>query len=323
MTVKAKSIFFAPLEGITDETYRLCIEHLYPEWDGLFTDFLRIPSTSSYSHKKVLTHFGDKAYKMKGHLEKTTYQILCSKRSLIGPTLKHIIDLGFQSLDLNLGCPSDTVNKNLGGAYLLSDLKALDLILKTIRSSFQGHFSVKMRTGYLDTILFTDLLKCIEDNGVEAITLHARTKQQLYKGVADWSYIEKAVNSVNIPVIGNGDIWRPSDIEKMFNQTGCHGVMLGRGAMKTPWMASLYKSYSIEDLDDEFLLHKRKEFIPDYYYYLQKSYENRGLNQDLILKRFKALGRFLFDDFDNGFDLKSSFLRSKTLSEFNERLNFA
>lgn len=310
-------LYFAPLEGITDESYRLVIQKLYPSWDRLFTDFLRIPSIGHYNIKKVKDHFGQSAYKSKELISKTTYQILVSQRSNLKETLDNIIELGFNHLDLNLGCPSDTVNKNLGGAYLLSEPQALKKIVKEIRSHFKGHFSVKMRIGYLDDTTFIENLNMFEDEGVEMITLHARTKSQLYKGRADWNYIKRAVETTKLPVIGNGDLWNPKDILDMFNQTGCYGVMLGRGAMKTPWMPELLKEN--KDWDQEELNQYRKNQIPDYFYYLEKEYQKHSDDMG-ILKRFKALSRYLFDDFENGNELKSKFLRTKTLSEFHSQL---
>ena len=92
-----------------------------------------------------------------------------------------------------------------------------------------------------DDKTFIDCIKLFEDEGVEAITIHGRTRDQLYKGLANWSYIEQAVKTTSLPIIGNGDLWTTSDIKNIFEQTGCHSVMLGRGALKTPWMSKILK----------------------------------------------------------------------------------
>jgi tRNA-dihydrouridine synthase len=225
-------------------------------------------------------------------------------------------------LDLNLGCPSKKVNSHLGGAYLLSDHKALKSVLQTIRNNFTGHFTVKMRIGYRDDIHFVDTLKLIEDEGVEAITLHARTRDQLYKGVADWNYISKAVSEVKIPLIGNGDIWVVDDIEKIFQDTKCHSVMFGRSALKTPWLAKIYKEYLDEDghIDETFLLFERKKYLDQYFDALLLEYREVGWADNLILKRFKSFSRNLFDDYENFETIRGNFLRSESLAEFLNRL---
>ena len=236
---------------------------------------------------------------------------------------KEIInDNKFDHLDLNLGCPSKKVNAHKGGAYLLADLKELTPIIKTIRNSFDGVFTVKIRIGYRNDELFFDLLKMFQDEGVEAITLHARTRDQLYKGIADWSYIQKAVDFCDIPVIGNGDIWSVEDIIRIYEECDPYAIMLGRGALKTPWLATTYQEHrnNPDFLSDEFLLQERKRGLDMYFYELEKEYRKEEVQEINILKRFKSFSRYLFDDFPQGEAVRGNFLRSNSLDEFKRWL---
>ena len=310
--IKEKSLLFAPLEGVTDENYRLAVMEAFPEWDRFSTDFLRVPTVGHYNEKFIIHHFGPSVYQDQTLKDKTTFQILTTEKAQTEHTLKSINNLGFKHVDLNLGCPSRKVNSHFGGAYLLSDLTALKNVLGLIRKSFPHLFTVKMRLGDHDTSTFIDSLKLMEDEGVQAITIHARTRNQLYKGAADWEFIKTAVKTVKVPIIGNGDIWSVGDIKNIFERTGCHSVMLGRGAMKTPWLAKTYKEGNeLETLSE------RKKYLILYFNSLLKKYQ---LEDAMILKRFKSFCRNIFEDFPEGDILRSKFLRAKTLPEFFNHL---
>ncbi len=316
------SLIFAPMEGITDGPYRMAIEEAFPEWNYLSTDFLRIPSQGIYSDKKIMEHFGVLDKEMSKVLKKTSFQILTTIKSSTAEHVQKIARLGFEHIDLNVGCPSKKVNGHLGGAYLLSDLPVLRHIIREIRGNFDGVFTAKIRIGYRDDQDFIDILKLLEDEGVDAITLHARTRDQLYQGRADWSYIRKAVEAVKCPVIGNGDCWSLEDISNMFEETGCHAIMMGRGALKTPWMATLYEEYKdqMHNLNEE-LIHKQRKSYMDYYFHLlERNYMKKGLDSEQILKRFKSFSRYLFDDYEDADDVRGRFLRSRTLTEFQRHL---
>ncbi|MFA6236953.1 MAG: tRNA-dihydrouridine synthase family protein [Bacteriovorax sp.] len=319
---KKKSLLFAPMEGVTDEPYRIAMLKTFPEWDQFFTDFLRVPTVGKITEKMVLEHYGPQIHANEQWRKKNSFQILTTPRAQTRLVVDILESMKMHHLDLNLGCPSKKVNSHSGGAYLLSDHKALKMVLQTIRQNFTGHFTVKMRIGYRDDRNFADTLKLIEDEGVEAITLHARTRDQLYKGVADWNYIAQAVNEVKIPLIGNGDIWIVEDIENIFQKTKCHSVMFGRSALKTPWLAKLYKEY-IEDgshIDETFLLYQRKNYLDQYFDALLLEYRELNLPDNLILKRFKSFSRNLFDDYDNFETIRGNFLRSVSLEEFQSHL---
>ena len=306
------------MEGITDEAYRIALLKTFPEWNQLFTDFLRVPSVGRINERTLIEHYGQRIYANPEWRKKNPYQILTSPRAQTQQVVEILDSLKFQHLDLNLGCPSPTVNSHFGGAYLLSHHAALKEILQTIRSNFKGTFTVKMRIGYRDDTNFFDSLKLIEDAGVEAITLHARTRDQLYKGVADWKYISKAVEAVNIPVIGNGDIWTAEDIDKIFETTNCHSVMLGRSALKTPWLANIY--HNSGNTDETFLLFERKKYLEVYFEALLKEYREISWTDLHILKRFKSYSRNLFDDYADGEVIRGRFLRSESLGEFLDHL---
>lgn len=317
-----KSLLFAPMEGITDEPYRIAMLKTFPEWDQFFTDFLRVPTVGKINEKMIMEHYGPRIHANSSWRKKNSFQILTTPRAQTQLVTEILESMKMHHLDLNLGCPSKKVNSHLGGAYLLSDHKALRTVLQTIRKNFTGRFTVKMRIGYRDDIHFLDTLKLIEDEGVEAITLHARTRDQLYKGVADWNYISKAVSEVKIPLIGNGDIWVVEDIEKIFQETKCHSVMFGRSALKTPWLAKIYKEYLDEDghIDETFLLFERKKYLDQYFDALLLEYREVGWADNLILKRFKSFSRNLFDDYENFETIRGNFLRSESLAEFLNRL---
>ncbi len=320
---KERSLLFAPMEGVTDEPYRIAIERAFPEWDYLCTDFLRVPTVGSFSTQKIIGHYGEKVLNTPELRKKTGFQILTSYRAQTKEMVSRLNSIEeIEHLDLNLGCPSKKVNAHKGGAYLLSEMDELREIIKIIRENFKRTFTVKIRIGYKNTDRFLDSLKLFEDEGVEAITIHGRTRDQLYRGLANWDYIKQAVKSVNIPIIGNGDVWTVHDIDRMFDYCECDSIMLGRGALKTPWLASLYyqNKDSLDDLDDYTLLEARKTFIQNYFDELEREYKKEENQNIRILNRFKSFSRYLFDDFENPEQLRSSFLRANSLDHFKDLL---
>jgi tRNA-dihydrouridine synthase len=310
------------MEGITEEPYRIALMKTFPEWDLFFTDFLRVPTVGKITESSILNHYGKRIYHNPDWKRKNSYQILTSPKAQTELVVEIIEDLKFNHLDLNLGCPSNTVNSHFGGAYLLSKPTELKTIVTNIRKKFTGCFTVKMRIGYKDDLLFLDNLKLMEDLGVEAITLHARTKEQLYKGIANWDYVKKAVETVKIPIIGNGDIWNVDDIDKIFQETNCHSIMCGRSALKTPWLASLYRDFKDGSLnnDETFLLFERSKYLEIYFEALLLEFREIGWSDAAILKRFKSFSRNLFDDYENFETIRGNFLRSESLAEFLNRL---
>ena len=164
---------------------------------------------------------------------------------LIGEDLPHIARIikdalkhpEIKYLDLNLGCPAPKVyRKNVGGA-LLKDRKKIGEILRLMRAEWPHVLSTKMRTGFADASQFDDLVKCVCDCGVDFITLHARTVKQLYRPSADHSYTKRAVVLAgDIPVVANGDITSAFVAKKNLEDTNCAGLMMGRSAMRNPWI---------------------------------------------------------------------------------------
>ncbi len=241
---------------------------------------------------------------------KTIYQILTSPGAYTKETVQSISQLDMHWLDLNLGCPSKTVCKNKGGSFLLSELSELQKILQEIRKNFSGIFTCKIRVGYRDDSNFINILKLLEDEGVDAIKIHARTRDELYKGVAKWDYIKQAVKAVNTPIIGNGDIWTTEDIEKYFDYTNCHSIMLARSALKTPWLAKLYN----ENIEDN-PLYRIEQMTRYYKRFYEETQKQLNLVESSRIKRLKSVSRYLFDDLPEGQIYKREFLLSKSFDE--------
>lgn len=144
-------------------------------------------------------------------------------------------------IDINMGCPAPKVTKIDAGARWLLDPNKIHEMVSAVVASVSKPVTVKMRIGWdSEHIYVVDNVKAVEQAGGKAVSIHGRTREQQYTGHADWSYIKQAKEAVSIPIIGNGDVATPEDARRMLEETGCDGVMIGRGALGNPWM--LYRT---------------------------------------------------------------------------------
>src|SRR5438132_10193253 len=162
-------------------------------------------------------------------------------------------EIGADILDVNCGCPAPKVVKHGGGSGLLKDHERLETILKEIKKAITIPLTIKIRAGYSDsTINAIETAKLAEACGVEHIALHGRTKEQGYRGLANWDLVREIKKTVSVPVSGSGDVTTIQQALDRFRETACDGVLIGRGAMANPWIFR-----QIEDA-----LHGREPFQP-------------------------------------------------------------
>lgn len=172
-------------------------------------------------------------------------QLFGSDAAVVADAARVVEDLGFDLVDLNLGCPAKRVVKCNGGSGLLRDLPQIQRIFEAVRAALKIPFTVKFRMGWSDSeIVCVELAKLAENCGLNGVALHARTREQGYSGNARWEYIAAIKDAVSIPVMGNGDIRTPEDAVTMVAQTGCDAVMIGRTAPSNPWIFRQIAEYT-------------------------------------------------------------------------------
>jgi tRNA-dihydrouridine synthase len=174
-------------------------------------------------------------------------QLFGSDPNVMAEAARMVEGLGFDLVDLNLGCPAKKVVKCNGGSGLLRDLPAIGKIFEAVRAAVKIPFTVKFRAGWSDEeIVCVELARMAESCGLAAVALHARTREMGYSGQARWEWIAAIKDAVKIPVIGNGDIRSPEDACAMVTQTGCDAVMIGRTAPSNPWIFRQIEQYCAE-----------------------------------------------------------------------------
>ena len=227
------------MAGVTDTVFRRFIHNL-GGCGLIMTEFTSADGILRQKDKKAqryLTFYEDE--------HPISAQLFGSDPTVIADAARIVEDLGFDLVDLNLGCPAKKVVKCNGGSGLLRDLPAIGKIFEAVRAAVKIPFTVKFRAGWNDQeIVCIELAKMAEGCGLCAVALHARTREQGYSGQARWEWIAAVRNAVKIPVIGNGDIRTPEDAAAMVAETGCDAVMIGRTAASNPWIFRQIAQYT-------------------------------------------------------------------------------
>jgi len=275
----------APMAGVTDTVFRRFIRHaslftsrsgaessndISAEAEGvdaevtnahsgcglLMTEFTSADGLSRMresKRKRYLTFYDDE--------HPIGAQLFGSNAETLAEAARIVQDTGFDLVDLNLGCPAKRVVGCNGGSGLLRDLPKIGEIFKAVRGAVTIPFTVKFRMGWNDDqIVCVELARMAEAEGLQAVSLHARTREQGYSGQARWEWIAAVKAAVGIPVIGNGDVRTPEDAAAMVAQTGCDAVMIGRAAPANPWIFrqiaqyTATGSYERPTVDDRFRL---------------------------------------------------------------------
>src|SRR5256884_1318951 len=228
----------APMAGVTDTVFRRFIRNL-GGCGLIMTDFTSadgVLHAKDEKAKRYLHFYQDE--------NPISAQLFGSDPLVIADAARMVEDLGFDLVDLNLGCPAKKVVKCNGGSGLLRDLPRIRRIFDAVRAAVTIPFTVKFRVGWNDEeIVCVELARMAEDCGLCAVALHARTREQGYSGNARWEWIAAVKQAVKIPVIGNGDIRSPEDACAMVSQTGCDAVMIGRTAPSNPWIFRQIEQY--------------------------------------------------------------------------------
>jgi len=226
----ASPLVLAPMAGITDRIFRSLLRRI----GGVGLVSMEFISSEGLWRGNERTR---RLMEFDPQERPLAIQIYGSRPEPMAEAARRVEELGADVCDINMGCPANKVLKGCAGAALLGDLELAAAIIRAVRRAITIPLTVKFRAGLRESDLaYLELGRICQDLGAAAVALHPRTAAQSFSGHADWSRITRLKEALAIPVVGNGDIHTVDDALAMFRETGCDGVMIGRGSLKNPWI---------------------------------------------------------------------------------------
>ncbi|MCF8199296.1 MAG: tRNA-dihydrouridine synthase [Sulfuritalea sp.] len=244
-------IILAPMEGLADDVLRAVLTSA-GGYDWCVTEFVRVTNTvlphSCYTRFSPELKNGSRT----ACGTPVRIQLLGSEPTMLGRNAAHLAQLKPAGIDLNFGCPTPLVNRHRGGAALLDEPELLHSIASAVRRAVPPEIPVtaKMRLGIEDTHRALDCALALEAGGADELVVHARTKADGYRPLVRWGDVARIRQVVKLPLIANGEVWTVTDYRNICAATGCNDVMLGRGAVADPLLASRIRRGDVEHASD-------------------------------------------------------------------------
>ena len=305
--LKEKPLLLAPMAGVTDYPFRSFMKGMEC---GIVTTEL-VSATALVRQDNRTTQ---KYAQISSDQSPVGIQIFGENVNDLSEAAHIVEKMGADFLDLNLGCPVPKIVKKGAGSAILKDLSLLSRILKSIKSKIKIPLTIKIRTGWDDSSRNAlEVIRIAYNEGCSWVTIHGRTRSQGYSGQSDWPYIAEVKSQSPLPIIGNGDLVHPQQIKDLFVSTKCDGMMIGRGALKNPWI--FHETYDCINNQKNKYDKNIKKVLEDLFYQLDRFH-----NERMALVQFKKFSTWFSSGYSNSALFRKTIFQ---LKEKQEVLNYA
>lgn len=304
------NVILAPCSGVTDMPFR----HVVKQQGAALVVSEMIASQAMIRETRRTLKMVEKS-----EIEKPmAVQLAGCEPAVMAEAARLNEDLGADIIDINMGCPMKKVVNGYAGSALMRDLKHAQQIIEATVKAVKLPVTLKMRTGWNDeTRNAPELARIAEESGVQMITVHGRTRCQLYNGKSDWSFISRVKEAVTIPVIANGDILTPADAKECLSLSKADGVMVGRGSYGKPWILRQIQRFLKEGyLESDPDLPQQKQILLDHFERIIDHHQDIGLR--LAGKHMAWYSRGL----ESSAEFRVAMHQAKTVTEMREKIHW-